>query len=187
MFPLAPDQPPTPSIAFSAQKNPWVIGAAYSEELVNSIYSNAAWEVQSTPSWISADSLTGTAGTAPLVITVAANTGEARSGNIVLKSLAGSTTYNITVIQDGFSPISVTPETLNFPAAGGTKSIILTAIENWDLSYSQPWSNVSKVSGTAGTYVIDITVEANGGSPRTDTVDFEVRNTGDVVSVTLNQ
>lgn len=53
VFPLAPDRPPTPSIAFSAQKNPWTIGAAYSEELVNSIYSNAAWEVQSTPVWLS--------------------------------------------------------------------------------------------------------------------------------------
>lgn len=53
MFPLAPDQPPTPSIAFTAQKNPWTIGAAYAEGLTNSIYSNAAWEVQSTPSWLS--------------------------------------------------------------------------------------------------------------------------------------
>lgn len=53
MFPLAPDQPPTPSIVFSAQRKPWTVGAAYAEGLVNSIYSNAAWEVQSTPSWIS--------------------------------------------------------------------------------------------------------------------------------------
>lgn len=53
MFPLAPDQPPTPSIVFSAQRNPWTIGAAYAEGLVNSIYSNAAWEVQSTPTWLS--------------------------------------------------------------------------------------------------------------------------------------
>lgn len=53
MFPLVPDQPPTPSIAFSAQRNPWTIGAAYAEGLVNSIYSNAAWEVQSTPAWLS--------------------------------------------------------------------------------------------------------------------------------------
>ena len=53
VFPLAPDQPPTPSIVFTAQKNPWIIVAAYAEGLVNSIYSNAAWEVQSTPSWIS--------------------------------------------------------------------------------------------------------------------------------------
>lgn len=52
IFPLAPDNPPTPSIAFSAQRNPWTIGAAYSEEPVNSIYSNAAWEVQSEPGWL---------------------------------------------------------------------------------------------------------------------------------------
>lgn len=52
IFPQQPDQPPTPSIAFSAQKNPWMIGAAYAEGLVNSIYSNAAWEVQSTPAWV---------------------------------------------------------------------------------------------------------------------------------------
>ena len=53
MFPLAPDQPPTPSIAFSAQRNPWTIGASYAEGLTNSVYSNAAWEVQSTPAWLS--------------------------------------------------------------------------------------------------------------------------------------
>lgn len=53
MFPQQPDRPPTPSIAFSAQRNPWTIGASYAEGLANSIYSNAAWEVQSTPAWLS--------------------------------------------------------------------------------------------------------------------------------------
>ena len=53
IFPQQPDQPPAPSIVFSAQRNPWTIGAAYAEGLVNSIYSNAAWEVQSTPAWLS--------------------------------------------------------------------------------------------------------------------------------------
>jgi len=53
MFPLAPDQPPTPSIAFSAQFNPWTIGAAYVEGMWNNIYSNAAWYVQSKPDWFS--------------------------------------------------------------------------------------------------------------------------------------
>lgn len=53
VFPLAPDNPPTPAIQFSAQRNPWTVGASYAEGLTNSIYSNAAWEVQSTPSWLS--------------------------------------------------------------------------------------------------------------------------------------
>lgn len=57
MFPLAPDQPPAPSIVFSAQRNPWTIWAAPAEGITNSIYSNAAWEVQSTPSWMSAGNM----------------------------------------------------------------------------------------------------------------------------------
>lgn len=52
MFPLAPDQPPTPAIQFSAQVNPWLNASArYMEEMWNNIYSNAAWEVQSKPDW----------------------------------------------------------------------------------------------------------------------------------------
>lgn len=54
MSPLAPDQPPTPAIAFSAQVNPWVnTSASYMEGMWNNIYSNAAWEVQSKPDWFS--------------------------------------------------------------------------------------------------------------------------------------
>lgn len=54
MSPLAPDQPPTPSIAFSAQVNPWLNNSAsYMEGMWNNIYSNTAWEVQSTPAWMS--------------------------------------------------------------------------------------------------------------------------------------
>lgn len=53
MFPLAPDQPPTPTIAFSAQFNPWYAPAGYVEEAWNNIYSNAEWEIQSKPGWVS--------------------------------------------------------------------------------------------------------------------------------------
>lgn len=54
VFPLAPDQPPTPAIQFSAQVNPWVnASASYMEGMRNNIYSNAAWEVQSKPDWFS--------------------------------------------------------------------------------------------------------------------------------------
>lgn len=53
IFPQQPDQPPASSIAFTAQKNPWTVPAAYTEGLINSIYSNAAWEVQSKPDWFS--------------------------------------------------------------------------------------------------------------------------------------
>lgn len=95
MFPLAPDTPPTPAIEFSAQKNPWTVGAAYTEGLVNSIYSNAAWEVHSTPSWISVGEmltltendfeqgmLSGTVGT-PFVDMKINSTNTIRSKNLI--------------------------------------------------------------------------------------------------------
>lgn len=51
MFPLSPDQPPTPSIAFTAQFNPWSNSPPLRLDAWNNIYSNAMWYVESEPSW----------------------------------------------------------------------------------------------------------------------------------------
>lgn len=109
VFPLAPDNPPTPSITFSAQRNPWTIGASYAEGLTNSIYSNAAWEVQSTPSWISVGemltltendfeqgTLSGTVGT-PFVDMKINSTNTIRSKNLI-------PTYGKSVMLRAFVP-----------------------------------------------------------------------------------
>lgn len=190
MFPLAPDNPPTPSIAFSAQRNPWMIGAAYAEGLVNSIYSNAAWEVQSTPAWLSADSLTGNAGTAPLAITVAANTGEPRSGNIVLKSLAGSTTYTIAVTQVRVSGnISASPSTFNVDYLTHPVTVDVTSVGDWSISRRDPWITPSRYDGPNGTTTValNITDNASSNAARTGTITFYNQVTTQAVAVTVNQ
>lgn len=51
MFPLVPDQPPTPAIQFSAQFNPWNNSPSLRLDAWNNIYSNAMWYVESEPSW----------------------------------------------------------------------------------------------------------------------------------------
>lgn len=286
MFPQAPDQPPTPSIAFSAELNPWTVGPAYTEGLVNNIYSNAAWEVQSTPAWLSvgekvtltADdfeqgtidtpvvgspisklsssayvrsknpiflggvSLTliagvagyrirvvsvdeysvitgssgftasgegvaisiptgqyayivlsknpvsnmtpadataaqigvfsrfdGSAGTTPLTATVAANTGEARTGNIVLKSLAGSTTYNIAVTQAKAS-ISLNPASVQVGNGLQVGRLIteVTANTSWTIDAGYPsWITPTSYSGASGTSQMFVDIQANTGAQRT--------------------
>lgn len=175
MFPLAPDQPHTPSIVFSAQRNPWTVGPAYAEGLVNSIYSNAAWEVQSTPAWLSVDSPTGNAGTTPLVITVTANTGDARTGNIVLKSKAGSTTYTILVTQQKAS-ISLSPSEVRVGNAyqGGYRLTGVTANTSWDIVPGDipSWLTINPVTGNAGTRHIFANIQANTGAPRTANITF---------------
>ena len=294
MFPLAPDQPPAPSIAFTAQKNPWTIGASYAKGLTNSIYSNAAWEVQSEPSWLTvtngttlltpdlfeqgsssvtpgltweqaktvspkgirlkksftdlnteiyslisvapgyevlfvylnADGTISTnspwfsingrvntgayqqvgilirktdnttitpaditainaywgkryhqfpAGTSNLTATVAANTGEARTGNIVLKSKAGATTYTIPITQQKAS-ISLSPSEVRVGNAyqGGYYLTGVTANTNWEIVPGSipSWLDINPVTGNAGTQHIFANIRANTGAQRTANITF---------------
>lgn len=313
MFPLAPDQPSTPSIAFSAQRNPWTIGASYAEGLTNSIYSNAAWEVQSKPAWFSfGDMITltaadfeqgglfsikgmnyedskfessvyirlknlipihgmqmmvrsfipgysmvifsysselevinsqtiatdanvsttvytssgtvafvsirlskvpsspiapseataaqigvsdnsiytriGKAGTQYIYGTIAPNTGGARSGNIVLKSKAGSATYNITVMQAGVSGnISVDTPTFNVDYLTHLVTVNVTSFGNWSVSAHDTWITSNMYAGPNGT-TVTLTIADNTGTPaRTGIITFYNDLTGNIAVVTVNQ
>lgn len=187
IFPQQPDQPPTPSIVFSAQRNPWPIwAAAATEGLTNSIYSNTAWEVQSTPTWVSADSPTGSAGTTPLVITVTANTGEARTGNIVLKSLAGSTTYTIPITQQKASiRLSQAHVQVGNAYQGGVRITTVTANANWEIVPGgvPSWLTINPVTGNAGTRDIFANIQANTGAQRTANITFRSKVNTSVTAI----
>lgn len=308
MFPLAPDTPPTPSIAFSAQRNPWTIGAAYAEGLTNSIYSNAAWEVHIETSWFtvtngttlltpdmfeqgginvvagmsweasknndarfirskqlystldeiyriitpvpgyevafvyldSSNVITGgsnrtgisgrvnsgtankigillnkvnltslspsevsvinarwgkryyqvPAGTSNLTATVSANTGEARTGNIVLKSLAGSTTYSVAVTQAGVSGnISVDPPTFNIDYLTYPVTVDVTSVGAWSVSQCDTWITPSVSEGAPGETTVTLTIAGNtsGNGARTGTITFYNDLTEETAVVTVNQ
>lgn len=309
MFPLAPDRPSTPSIAFSAQCNPWTVGAAYAEGLVNSIYSNAAWEVQSEPSWLTVtdgttlltpdlfeqggvivtagltweagkipsskrirlkkpytdlndeiyslisgvpgymcdfvylDSngiITGNsswisingrvntgarrqvgilirktddtaitpadvtainaywgkryhqfpAGSSNLTATVPANTGEARTGNIVLKSLAGSATYSVAVTQAGVSGnILVDTPTLNVDYLAHPVTVDVTSIGSWSVSQRDTWITPDLTEGAPGETTVTLTIADNTSSndARTGTITFYNDQTEEIAVVTVSQ
>lgn len=162
IFPPAPDQPPTPLIAFTAQFNPWMTGAAYAEGLVNSIYSNAAWEVQSTPAWMSVGNINGNAGTSNLTATVAANTGEVRTGNIVLKSKAGAATYTLPITQAGATGnITATPS--SFDVGYVTLPVATTVLSygDWFIDYIPAEVTASVQRGGGGNTNVTFTVAGN--------------------------
>lgn len=310
MFPQQPDQPPTPSIAFTAQRNPWTIGAAYADGLTNSVYSNAAWEVQSEPSWltvtngttlltpddfeqgglrttpgltfedaktvvsnrirfkkvftelnnevyslifaipeyrafflyldennvviagsgwVAADGRNNAgiyprvaivfgktddtditpadiiainaywgkryyqfpAGTSNLTAMVAANTGEVRTGNIVLKSKAGATTYTIPSMQAGATGnISVDTPTFNVGYLTHPVTVNVTSSGAWSISQKDSWITPSVTTGPNGTTAVTLTIGDNlpaGSSARTGTIKFQNDLTGGIATVTVNQ
>ncbi|WAX07662.1 hypothetical protein BK687P1_00033 [Bacteroides phage BK687P1] len=314
VFPLAPDNPPTPSIVFSAQRNPWTIGAAYADGLTNSVYSNAAWEVQSKPVWFSfGDTITltaadfeqggllsttgmnyedskfdssvyirlknlipiygmqmqvrsfipgysmvifsygsdlkvigaqtiatdanvsttvytssgtvafvsirlskvpsspiapseataaqigvsdnsiytriGKAGTQYIYGTIAPNTGGARSGNIVLKSKAGSATYNITVMQAGVSGnILVDTPTIAAGYVNLPVSINVISVGTWLIFQRDSWITPNLFAGANGTTAITLTIADNtSNDARTGTITFRNDVTGEIAVVTVNQ
>lgn len=310
MFPLAPDNPPTPSIAFSAQKNPWMIGAAYAEGLVNNIYSNAAWEVQSEPSWLSVTNGTtlltpdlfeqgqveytpgmtwdqakmnpptpvlirtkkpfsninnevhsimsgisgysvlfvyldsdgkivsnsslipingrvntaqgsqiglifrkadGTsitpddittlnacwgkryhqfpAGSSNLSATVSANAIGARSGNIVLRSKAGATTYTLPVKQPGATGnITATPSTIAAGYIHIPVTVAVTSFGTWSISQRDPWITPSRYDGPNGTTIVTLNISDNiAPDPRTGSITFYDQLLQQIAVVTVNQ
>lgn len=312
MFPLAPDQPPTPSIAFSAQKNPWTVGASYAEGPANSIYSNAAWDVQSIPRWFSfGDMITltpddfeqggvagaagtlyedmkfasnnyirsknpipiyrkpvfirafvpgfnvtmyafdadmkqlsganlisgenqtrtinisgavyaifklqneplsnitpsdteaarigvsdnsiytriGEAGTQYIYGTIAPNTGEPRTGNIVLKSKAGATTYTIPIKQAGATGnITATPSTIEAGYVHLPVTVTVTSVGAWSVPERDPWITPSRYTGPDGTTNVTLTIGNNtANEPRTGTITFRNDLTGHTAVVTVNQ
>ena len=308
MLPLAPDNPPTPSIAFSAQRNPWTIGASYAEGPDNSIYCNTAWEVQSEPSWLTVTNGTTLltpdmfeqgdiyynrpgstwegvkrpaanrirlkklftdinnevcsiisgipgylvmfayldenglminntswgallgrvntthasqigliiaktegnitpaditainaywgkryhqfpAGTSNLTVTAAANTGEARTGSIVLKSKAGSTTYTIAVTQAGVSGnISVDTPTFNVDYLTHPVTVNVASFGNWSVSARDTWITPSRYAGPNGTTAVTLTIDDNtSNDARTGMITFYNDLTGEMAVVTVNQ
>lgn len=189
IFPQQPDQPPTPSIAFSAQKNPWTIGAAYAEGLVNSIYSNAAWEVQSTPAWMSVGNINGNAGTSNLTATVAANTGEVRTGNIVLKSKAGAATYTIPIAQAGATGgMSAAPSSFDVGYVALPVTTTVISDGDWFIDDIPAEVTASVQGGGGGNTNVTFTVADNTtNSLRTLVITLQNVLTSDLLSIVIRQ
>lgn len=294
MFPLAPDQTPTPSIAFSAQFNPWTVGPTLRLDAWNNIYSNATWYVESEPSWyavangttlftpdmfeqggfgnyapltppdswktpsanyirlkqpvqtfsevfslisaargyqvqvyylnsagtgatatswldtgvgrrnleahtgflillrletgssISPSNVTDVnmrygkrfytipAGTSYMYGYLLANTGEARTGTLSLRSMADAVSYPITINQQKTS-ISLAPADVQVSSKyqGGVRITVLTANTDWEIDPGWPsWLDFNPTNGNEGTINILVNIQANTGAQRVGYVTF---------------
>lgn len=305
MFPLAPDQPPTPSIAFTAQKNPWTVAPSYNPNIALQVYSNAAYYAESEPSWFTV--INGTtlltpdmfeqggvayppattweagkvpasnrvrlktpftninnevysvisgvpgyevlfvyldengimngvhgwsategrfnagavsqvgllfrkadnsgitpaditainaywgkryhqfpAGTSYVAGVLQGNLGEARTGTLSLRSMAGAVSYPITINQQKAS-ISLSPADLQVGNAyqGGVRITTVTCNTSWDIIPGEipSWSYIDHVIGNAGTRDLFANIQANTGAQRTAYITFRSRLNTSVTAI----
>lgn len=140
---------------------------------------------------VSVNRFNGNAGTSNLTATVAPNTGEARTGNIVLKSLAGSITYTIPIAQQKAS-ISLSPANIQVGSAyqGGMRLTGVTANTDWEIVPGRvpSWMDINPVSGYAGTRDIFANIQANTGAQRTANITFRSKlNTSVMAKLSVTQ
>lgn len=112
--------------------------------------------------------------------TVAVNTGEARTGDIVLKSKAGATTLTIPITQQKAS-ISLSVENIQVSNKyqGGVHITVVTANTDWEIDESPSWLDFNPVQGAPGTKDIFVNIKANTGAQRVAYITFRSKvNTG---------
>lgn len=129
------------------------------------------------------------AGTSNLTTTVAANTGVPRSGNIVLKSKAGATTYAIPINQAGATGnITATPSTIEAGYVHLPVTVALTSFGTWSISQRDPWITPSQYDGPSGTTAVTLKIGDNtSNDARTGTITFYNQFLQQIAVVTVNQ
>ena len=151
---FAVSQPSGCSISLTpGSHNPSASGGA-SSFAVNTA-AGCDWTSSGVPAWITGVPASGS-GPQTINFTVAANTGVARSANIVI----GGQTFAVT--QASGCSISLTPESHNAPAGGGASSFDVNTAAGcgWTSSGVPAWITGIPASGT-GTTTINFTVAAN--------------------------
>ena len=127
-----------------------------------------AWTASSNqPAWITVASGASGNGNGRVELTVAANTGPARSGTV---TAAGQT---FTVNQGASCAATLTPLNAMVPNAGGTTAFDVQTNNGctWTASSNQPsWITISSGASGNGNGRVELAVAANSGPSRTGTV-----------------
>ncbi|MCA1652124.1 MAG: hypothetical protein LC753_18270 [Acidobacteria bacterium] len=131
--------------------------------------SSCTWSVSTSTTWITFSGGSSRTGSGAVQLTVASNTGSARTGTV---SIAGRT---VSIEQAGAPApscsFSINPTSASPPAAGGSTTVAVTTTSGctWTTTGAPSWITVTGGSG-AGNGSVTLAVQANTGTARTATL-----------------
>jgi hypothetical protein len=128
-----------------------------------------AWTAASAAPWITVTSGASGTGSGPVGLSIAANTGAARSGTV---TIAGQT---FTVNQAAFvapCTYSINPTSQAVPALGGTGTVTVTTTSAcaWTASSNAPWLTITSGAAGTGNGTVGFGAAANVAGSRTGTL-----------------
>jgi hypothetical protein len=151
--------------------------SAANSTIVVQLTSNRSWILaRSNNIWLSVSQEQGS-GDCPLSITVTANNGEARRGQLTI--IAGSIVRDLYIRQEG-AMLSVDKETILLNPSGETKPVQILCNREWSVNSYPSWLSVSPMNGT-GNMPLMIDASENSGPARTG----EISITSGTKSITL--
>jgi hypothetical protein len=128
---------------------------------------SCAWTASSAAGWITIASAPGGNGNGGIDVTIAANSGPARNGTLLV---AGRT---VTVNQDSGCTITLGSPSATVPAGGGPGTVAVSSPGGcpWTATSNAPWIVVTGGSPGSGDGTVTFNVEANTtGAPRSGTI-----------------
>jgi hypothetical protein len=135
-----------------------------SSSTINITSANVNWIVSGTPSWISANPLSGS-GNQTLTVTASSDnpTSSQRSASFTISG--GGITRTVSVSQDGAPLLEVSTTTLNLGNQSGSNGTftITSANNSWSISDDATWFSASPVSGSS-TQTITVTTSSENTS-----------------------
>jgi hypothetical protein len=127
-----------------------------------SITSNTNWTVASSASWATVSAASGS-GNGTITVTAALN-----SGNVSLTAtitVSGSGISRTVTVTQGIPALSVSPQSLDFSVAGGSKTFDISSNVAWTVTSKDPWATVSAASGSGnGTVTVTVAPNSSTGS-----------------------
>ncbi len=124
------------------------------------------WTASSNAQWITIDSGAGGDGSGTVTFTAAATTGPSRTGTIIV---AGRT---VTVVQGRGCTFSISPDSQNVPASGGSSSVSVTAASgcSWTAKSNVSWITLRSGTSDSGNGTVTFNVAATTGPARSGTI-----------------
>ncbi|MDR1883727.1 MAG: hypothetical protein LBR26_13225 [Prevotella sp.] len=150
--------------------------------------SSPGWTYVSNQAWLAVKKQTSAAGERQLVYTSAANTGEARTATVTVRTADGTASDMLVVTQAAAEiwTIEASPSLLEFEWNGVSDSVYITCNTDWDVQSKPDWLECIPDSGYLDTVVM-IQVQENPGYAREGQIVFQNADASDTATVTVRQ